>query len=266
METTNYKVVDPIQNFNLRVQLLERKLSLEKSNISKSIDHVVDIKWSQQISSPRDLLEKFINHENNERFRKQNKELEEIIVKQFQNNVCIYTVVLPGYAIFHKNKNLINIQSRLPQSLLEQLKFSIQSETNHMKIIDRYKYQLPAPRVMNIINKDKTNPIETMFICVATGVSPELLKYKSINALHSHISYEEHVLCTIKLYKDSHRIEMSPGLSSYILESDAAHMNTSTKKVKDISAVTGENHVVASINNPSLFLDNETIKNAIERG
>ena len=132
METKHYKVVDPFENLNLRIQLIQTKSSTaaisspESATDQKENVNCLDIKWLQKISSPRDLLSKVIDNlgEKNERFRKQNKEFEDLVIKQFDKNVHIYTVVESGYAMSHKNNGLVNVQSRLPRNIIEQITFA----------------------------------------------------------------------------------------------------------------------------------------------
>lgn len=239
--TAYYRTDDVLENFKIKINVrelsrLQNTPSNENRKNNKHYDKDLIISWQEKLYSPSDIAnyikkkdDKKEQLPNDQRSLLSDSENGIINIENLLDDVMIYTYVDREHYV--PDATPILYDSKGVESY-------VSKAVSRVGIIKNARDLKVSQRVI------RENPFKIMHICFATDVDVETLRTKK--PWDPEYYYTEHVLCTIKVYKDG-LVEVSPPFSPILEEigDSVAH---------DGSTV------------PSVFSNEITIKNSVNKG
>ena len=237
--TAYYRTDDVLENFKIKITIreisrLQNTPANDKRKILKQYDKEIILAWQEKLYSPSDIANYIKKKDDKkEQAHDQRSLLSDsengiVNIENLLDDVMVYTYIdrehyTPDVTpIIYDSKG---VESYVSKALSRQ---GIVKNVRDLKV---------SQRVI------RENPYKVMHICFATDVDVETLKTKK--PWDPEYYYTEHVLCTIKIYKDG-LLEVSPPFSPIIEEED--------------------NLIHESATVPSVFSSDKTIKNSVNKG
>jgi len=237
--TAYYRTEDVLENFKIKINIrelsrLQNTPTNEHRKNLKQYDKELIISWQEKLYSPKDIANYIKKKDdkkeqpNDQRSLLSDTESGLINIENLLDDVMIYTYV-------DREHYIPDATPVLYDTTVESY---VSKAVNRVGIIKNSRDLKVSQRVT------RENPYKVMHICFATDVDVETLRTKK--PWEPEYYYTEHVLCTIKVFKDG-LVEVSPPFHPIVEEQG------------DFVALDGSTL-------PSVFTNETTIKNSVNKG